>query len=92
MEFKRIPKYIDAPMQFLWWEMQEAVIILALTFASILFLHQALYGVVVGLVVAVKYARFKENNVKGYFTHFSYWFGFLNVKKNIKSHQKLIIR
>ena len=92
MEFKRIPKYIDAPIQFLWWELQEGAIIIVLTFASILILHQALYGAVAGVIIAAKYAKFKEGNVKGYLSHFSYWFGILNVKKNVKSHQKLIIR
>jgi len=92
MEFKRIPKYIDSPVQFLFWEAQEGAIIMVLTFASIILIHQALYGVVAGIFIASKYSKFKENNVKGYFTHFSYYFGFLNVKKNIKPYQKLIIR
>ena len=92
MEFKRIPKYIDAPIQFLWWEMQEGIIILLLTFGSIIIFHQAIFGALVGVVIAAKYAKFKEENIKGYFTHFSYWFGYLNVKKNIKAYQKLIIR
>ncbi|MHB1696620.1 MAG: type IV conjugative transfer system protein TraL [bacterium] len=92
MEFKRIPKYIDSPIQILWWETQEGAIIAFLMFATIIVMHQALYGAVVGIIIASKYAKFKENNVKGYFTHFVYWFGFLNVQKNIKPYQKLIIR
>jgi len=92
MEFKRIPKYIDSPVQFLFWEAQEGAIIMVLTFATIIMFHQALYGAVAGIFIASKYAKFKENNVRGYFTHFSYWLGFLNVKKNIKPYQKLIIR
>ena len=92
MEFKRIPKYIDAPIQFLWWELQEGLIIIVLTFGSILIFRQALYGVVAGVIIAAKFAKFKEAHVKGFLSHFSYWFGILNVKKNIKSHQKLIIR
>ena len=92
MEFKRIPKYIDSPIQFLWWELQEGIIIISMTLGSILIIHQAFYGAVVGVIIAAKYAKFKEENVKGYLSHFSYWFGILNVKRNIKSHHKLIIR
>ena len=92
MKYKRIPKYIDAPVQFLWWEMQEGLLIVFLTIGSMILFHQALYGVVVGVLIASQYAKFKENNIRGYFTHYLYYFGFLNVKKVVKPYQKYIIR
>ena len=92
MEFKRIPKFIDAPIQFLWWEAQEGAIIVIATIASLILVRQPIFGVVAGVIIASKFAKFKEDNLKGYFTHILNYYGFLNAKKGVKPYQKLIIR
>jgi type IV conjugative transfer system protein TraL len=92
LEFKRIPKYIDAPIQFLWWELSELGVIIVFTFGSIILMHQVIWGALAGLIIASKLAKFKEDHLKGLFFHYMYWLGFISTKKTIKAHQKLIIR
>ena len=92
MEFKRIPKYIDASVQFLWWEAQEGAVVVIATIISMILVRQPLFGAVAGIIIASRFAKFKEDNIRGYFTHILYYYGFLNVKTGVKSYQKLIIR
>lgn len=70
----KIPQYLHRPLQVLWWESDEFLIVMLgfgmwLTFGGY-------YFVVVGLTVPYVYSKFKKRYSRGFLRHMMYFAGF----------------
>lgn len=73
----RIPRYIDDPPQFLWWEVDELVVVVT-GFGLGIFLSYPTMGGLAGILLARLARAQKAGNADGYVWHFLYWLGLLN--------------
>lgn len=70
----RIPRYIDDPPQFLWWEMDELMIVVG-GFGLGIFLNFPTVGGLSGIILARLAGQQKSGKADGYLWHFFYWMG-----------------
>ena len=68
-----IPRRLDDPPQFFFWDADEASLVIFFTLMGAL-LGQILVGVVVGLLLARGFARVKAEGGRGVVTRFLYWY------------------
>jgi type IV conjugative transfer system protein TraL len=89
--YKKIPKYIGAQPQFLWWDMTEFLIFM--TFFGIgIIIGELLIFTLLGGLLSFLYSKTKDKVVKGYFLHLLYWYGLYNTKKVVPYHIREFIR
>jgi type IV conjugative transfer system protein TraL len=70
----RMPQYLSNPIQMLWWEKDEVLLILSLFSGALLFggfMWLALF------VIPFSYSRFKKNYPKGFLQHLLYFIGIM---------------
>ncbi len=75
----RIPHYIDDPPQFLFWELDEAIPVLAGMGIGIMLNSMICYGAA-GLVVSRIVARLKKGKHQNFMIHWLYWQGVPGMK------------
>ena len=75
MQPVEIPQRVDDPVHLLLWSLDEmAPIILGLVGG--IAVNQAMFGVVIGMVVSNFYRRYRDNHPDGYLLHMTYRAGF----------------
>jgi conjugal transfer pilus assembly protein TraL len=70
----RIPRYIDDPPQFLWWELDELMVVVG-GFGLGIFLNYPTIGGLIGIILARLSSKQKSGQADGYLWHFFYWLG-----------------
>lgn len=74
-----IPRYIDDPVHFLLWTVDEVTPI-ALGLIVGMFVGSPLIFAGIGWGFSSLYKRFRESHADGYVLHFLYWNGFMPSK------------
>jgi type IV conjugative transfer system protein TraL len=78
MNVVRIPKYIDAPMQFALWEIDEVAPMIAMFALGIM--TNTLTYMFLGMIVVTKlYQRYKATARRGAVLHLLQWYGMYSV-------------
>jgi len=72
-ELYLIPRRLDDPPQFFFWDADEAILVIVFTLIGAL-LGLILVGLVVGLLAARGFARVKAEGGRGIVTRFLYWY------------------
>ena len=72
-EIYLIPRRLDDPPQFFFWDADEAILVIVFTLIGAL-LGQILVGLVLGLLLARGFARVKAEGGRGIVTRFLYWY------------------
>jgi len=67
----RIPRYIDDPAQFLFWDLDEALIMIG-SFCFGILLGYPFWGGVAGLVSGRALRKLRSGKAEGYFWHALY--------------------
>lgn len=81
----KIPRYIDSPLQFFFWEIDEFLIIAASFGAGIWFGGwYTLMSLPLGIYLSKVFKRYKANGLPGQLNHLAHWFNILNVNKAFK--------
>lgn len=87
MEMRYIPKFLDSQPQFLWWEADEFMILIAA-----LILGQILGKIIICMVVAIiiqkLYSKLKNDKQQGFVSHTLYGWGLKNWMTNVEYHGK----
>lgn len=88
-DFRRfIPKYLDATPHLLWWEMDEAILIICFLVFGI-FLEKILLMLFLGIITSYIYAKIKYNAQDGYFYHLFYSLGLYTFQSNKVKKNKI---
>ncbi|SMC28097.1 conjugal transfer pilus assembly protein TraL [Desulfacinum hydrothermale DSM 13146] len=83
-----MPKYIDAPFQVLFWEIDEVAIFFSCMALGIIF--EMLFPLMLcGLVVLYIFSRYKHNQMDGILLHLFYWHGLMKLNN---THDVGVIR
>jgi conjugal transfer pilus assembly protein TraL len=68
-----IPRRLDDPPQFFFWDADEAILVIFFALMGAL-LGQILVGAVIGLLLARGFARVKAEGGRGIIARFLYWY------------------
>lgn len=74
----KIPQYLHKPLQVLWWETDEFMIV-GLGFGLWL-MFGGYYFIIIGLTVPYIYSKFKKKHSRGFLKHLMYFSGFKGMK------------
>lgn len=75
----RIARYIDDPISFFFWDIDEVVVFS--TFMVMGFLTDTLtYLIIIGIVLSFVLSRVKQSRSEGFFMHVLYWMGFFRLR------------
>lgn len=75
MDFEtRIPRYLNAQIQILWWELDEVLILSAAIGIGIIF-ELLILTVPIGLLAAKGLAKIKTEHGHGWLLHYAWWKG-----------------
>ena len=74
MKYVKVPKHIDDPMQFAFWEIDEVIPVIALLFLGILTGTLTYMWPLMYLVVKL-YQRYKTTARRGALLHFLFFYG-----------------
>lgn len=91
MDYKRIPKYLDAKPQFLWWEVDDISVFFIFLVIGLVS-NYLLVCSAIGIFAVWLKIKSKDSFVKGYFNHFFVWHGLLTKKGLPPGHIRRIIR
>ncbi len=76
---EEVPQTLDDPHQFLFWEMDVAMITGLLFYLGFAFADSFLIGGVLGLAAGIILQKMKSNKHKKYSVHLSYWYLPVNI-------------
>ena len=76
-----IPKYLNASPHILWWEIDEALIILFFLIGGVMSDHIILM-LILGAAVSFIYTKIKNHKQDGYFSHLFYFLGLRTLRSN----------
>ena len=79
MEERYIPKYLNAQIQFLWWELDEIIVMMIFVSFGILGNHTYV-GAAIGFIVMNIYSKLNNKKQPGFFKHVMYRYGFWGKK------------
>lgn len=75
----RIVRYIDDPISFFFWDIDEVVVFS--TFMVMGFLTDTLsYLILVGIIFSICLSKIKQSRAEGFFMHILYWNGFYRMR------------
>lgn len=74
----KIPRYLHRPLQILWWESDEFLILMLSLGLWLIF--GGYYFILIGFVVPYIYSKFKKRHSRGFFGHLSYFCGIKSFK------------
>lgn len=83
-----IPKFLDAQPQFLWFELDEAMILLAGLVSGTMF-DNRIICITLSIIVKKIYTALKTSKQQGYLYHKLYSLGLLNMKSNSVKKNKI---
>jgi len=69
----RMPRHLDDAEKFLWWDFEQALIVVAIIGFSIV-VNMIMAGVVFGVVAGIALGRIKSGRSRGYLVHTAYWY------------------
>lgn len=69
----RMPRHLDDPDKFLWWDFDQALVVVGVIGFSIV-VNMIAVGSILGLVAGVVLGRLKSGRSRGYLVHTAYWF------------------
>lgn len=72
-----MPQYIHLPLQFLWFDSEELMLIIVIYLSMMIF---GIYAGVVGIACLLYYMRLKRNKPRGYLGHLMYSIGLYKIK------------
>lgn len=88
MQGRYIPKYLGAQPQFLWWELDEAMILLVFLVAGRL-LDKMLIMLIIGVISQKLYSKLKNAKQQGFLQHKLYALGLTKFKSNLTKKNKI---
>jgi type IV conjugative transfer system protein TraL len=91
MEKHYIPKYLSSQPQFLWWDADEALILVLGLLIGVAF-DQRLICIGTALIIQKVYAKTKEHSQIGFLHHKLYAIGLKKFRKIPPYYIKLFIR
>lgn len=71
---RRVPRYIDDPPQFLFWDLDEAMIVGG-SFCFGILIGRPAIGMVAGVLLGRLIRKQRSGKSEGYFWHALYWLG-----------------
>jgi len=75
----RILRYIDDPVSFFFWDIDEVVVFA--TFMVVGLLTDTLtYLILVGFLLSFILSRVKQSRAEGFFMHILYWYGLCRLR------------
>lgn len=75
----RIVRYIDDPVSFFFWDLDEVVVFS--TFMVMGFLTDTLtYLIIIGILLSFALSKVKQSRSEGFFMHILYWVGFYRLR------------
>ncbi len=80
-----IPRYIDAPPQFLFWQFDEVLPVGVAAIFCVL-LHKTLVPLSIGVWISYSWMKYRDNHADGYALHMLYWSGLAPLSWVGKSH------
>ncbi len=83
-----IPKYLDAQPQFLWFELDEAMILL-MGLVTGRMLDQMIVFIVISFAIQKVYSRLKNAKQTGFVQHTLYALGLVKFKSNLGKFKKI---
>lgn len=69
----KMPRHLDDPEKFLWWDFDQALITIAVIGFSIV-VNMVAVGAVLGAAAGVAIGRLKSGRSRGYLVHTAYWY------------------
>jgi len=87
----RISQYIDDQPTVFMWDLDEAIVfgsIFGLAMAFTNDLKSLFIAMVIGLIARSALARTKKTRSEGFFLHYLYWHGLINLKGVIPSYYR----
>ena len=85
MEEHKIPRYLNALPQVLWWELDEFLIVIAFMMIGILVNKGLIFGII-GVIVTKFYTKVKYRRQEGYMKHLLYMLGFYNAPGRVPEY------
>ncbi len=79
LQLKTVHKYLDAKPQFLWWEMDDLMILCGPIILGII-VGKVFYALIFSLIVGKIYGTMKSTHQEGFMRHFLYHHGMLKFK------------
>jgi conjugal transfer pilus assembly protein TraL len=86
----KIPRYIDDPPSFLFWEIDEVIVISLFVCVGILARILTIM-LILGYFVSKILKKVKQTKSEGFFLHVLYWHGFLTLKGCPPSYKRRFI-
>ena len=83
----RIPRYLNAQAQLLWWELDEVAVITAALGMGIMY-EMLILSVPIALIAAKAMARVKADHGHGWLLHSAWWQGIPLTRLTIPSSQR----
>ena len=78
-----IPRFVDAQLQFFWWEMDEFLVAASVLALSII-MH-LVWAAFIGIPFLVKLLKmFKNSSLPGGLVHLAYWTGISGLNKQFE--------
>jgi len=75
----RIVRYLDDPVSFFFWDLDEVVVFSTFMVAGIL-TDTLTYLLLLGVGLSFALSRVKQSRAEGFFLHILYWLGFFRLK------------
>ena len=75
----KIPRYIDDPGQFFFWDMDEAGIVIVILMVGMIFKF-FFTGMILAVGAGMSYARLKHGKPRGFLLHFLYYQNVMDLK------------
>ncbi|MDX8401650.1 MAG: type IV conjugative transfer system protein TraL [Mariprofundaceae bacterium] len=69
----RMPRHLDDPEKFLWWDFDQALIVVAIIGFSIV-VNMVIAGAILGVIAGMAIGRLKSGRGRGYLVHTAYWY------------------
>lgn len=83
-----IPKFLDAQPQFLWWEIDE-FLILVFSLVIGMFFDEKVIMFSLGILIQKTYSKLKTGKQQGFLYHKLYSWGLLRLKSNLIKKGKI---
>jgi conjugal transfer pilus assembly protein TraL len=85
MEEHYIPKYLNAQIQILWWEIDQIIAIFSGLIIGI-FSNRIFLGLLIGGGISYVYTKIKGSHQPGFLKHICYAVGLYNVKERFPEY------
>lgn len=84
-EMTRIARYIDDPVSFFFWDIDEVMVFSTFMVFGIL-TDTLTYQIIIGVLLAFILSKVKQSRAEGFFMHALYWYGLYRLRGSPPSH------